>query len=138
MLAFEREGRPLIVIEQRGFPLGGVVAVAALGCLVCIKLRELASVDVLVALFTLLRSLLKVHVGHLGFEVRRFVAVDTCHRTVRPDQGERSCSVIKPIQFSPRLGAVAGLATQAFPVRPGLNHTVLELAVMGIGVTSRA
>ena len=88
VLALQGEGRALIVIEGRRLPLGRVMAVVALRDFVGEELGELAAVDVFVALLAFLRRLLEVHIGHLGLEVRRLVAVDTCNRAVRADQRE--------------------------------------------------
>lgn len=101
VLAFQGEFGPLVVVEQGRLPLGRVVAVRALGDLVCVKLGELASVDVFVALFALLGGLLEVHVNQFRLQVLRLVAVDAGNRSVCTRQWERSRAVIETVQFSP-------------------------------------
>ncbi len=99
MLAFEREGRPLVMIEQRRLPLGRVMAIRARGDL--ISFRELFPVRILVALLALGRRLFEVGINQLGLEVRRLVAINTGHRAVRALQRERSLIVVKAIEFPP-------------------------------------
>jgi len=61
------------------------MTVRALGNLIRKKLSELAGVNIFVTLLALLWSFFEVHIGHLGFEVRRLMAVNTGYRPVRTD-----------------------------------------------------
>ena len=88
MLAFQGERCALVVIEGRRLPLARVMAVVALRNFVREELGELAAVDVLVALLAFLGRLFEVHVGHLGFEIRRLVAVDASDGAMRTHQRE--------------------------------------------------
>lgn len=83
----QREGRPLVMIEQRWLPLRAVMAVHA--CRGSI-LRELPAMYVLVAILTLGRSSREVSRDQLGLHIGRLVAIDTGSRPVRAHQGERS------------------------------------------------
>ena len=99
MFALEREGRPLVMIEQRRFPLGRVMAIRARGDL--ISLGELLPVDILVAFLAFGRRLFEVGIDELGLEIRRLMAINTGHSPVRSLQRERSLIVVKAIEFPP-------------------------------------
>src|SRR4029077_19181552 len=99
MLAFERESGPFIVIEQRGFPLDGVMTIRARRYLV--GLCELFPVRILVAVLALGGCLFEVGIDELGLKVGRLVAVNARHRSVRALQRERRLVVIKAVEFSP-------------------------------------
>ena len=114
------------------------MAVIALGHFVGEEFGELPAVDIFVALFALLRCLLEVHVGHLGLEVRRLVAVDASDRAVSAHQREGRGAVIEAIQFAPGLGVVAGLASGGLAVGGDFDHAIVELAVVRILVAAFA
>ena len=114
------------------------MTVGALSDLVRIELGELATVDILVALLALLRSFLEVHIGHLGLEVRRLVAVNASDRAVSSHQWEGRGAVIEAVQFAPGLGVVAGLAPGGLAIGRDFDHAVVELAVVRILVAGFA
>ena len=132
--ATQGERGPLFVIEQRGLPFRAVVAVGAGGSAVFGD--ELFSVDVLVAVLALHRGSLEIHIDQLGFEIRRFVAVDARGCPVCSEQGELGLGMIESGEFLPRLGAMAGLATGGSFVGAELLHALLELAFMRIVVAT--
>lgn len=132
VFAFKGEGCSLVVIKGRRLPLGGVVAVSARSYFVGVELDELAAVRVFVALFAFLRRLLEVHINELGFQIWRFVAVDTGDCTMRALQAEGCRVVVEAIQFTPGLGSVAGLATHRLAVLPDLFLALLELTMVDI------
>lgn len=134
--ATQGERGPLFVIEQRGLPFRAVVAVGAWGSVAFGD--ELLSVNVLVAVLALHRGGLEIHIDQLGFEVWRFVAVDACRRPVCSEQGELGLGMIESGEFLPRLGAMADLATGLSFISAELLHALLELAFMGIVVTTGA
>ena len=80
------------MVEGRGFPLIAVMATDAISFPV---LGELLAMDIFVALLALGRRRLEVHVGQLGFQVGRLVAVGTGRRAMRPYQRECGFGVIE-------------------------------------------
>lgn len=84
MDALQWKRRPLVVIEQRRLPLRAVVAVRARRNVIR-RPGKLRTVHVLVALFTLERRALEVHILEVGTHIRRLVAVDAGHSPVRAD-----------------------------------------------------
>ena len=90
--ALKRKSSTSIVIEQRRFPLRAIVALGA-GC--DIPLCELLAMRVLAALLALSRCGLEIHVDHVGFEVRRLMAVDAGGGAVCAQQRESSLRVIE-------------------------------------------
>jgi len=133
--ATQGERGSLVVIEQRGLPFRAVVAVGAGGCF---PFGKLLSVDVLMALLALHRGSLEIHIDQLGFEVWRFVTVDARRRPMRSEQGELGLGMIEGREFLPRLGGMASLATGGSFIRADLRHALVELALMGIVVTTGA
>lgn len=79
--ALQREGGAPVVIEERGFPFGAVVALGT-GC--DFPICELLAMRIFVALLALFGCSLEVHVNHVGFKVRRLVAVDARGGAVGP------------------------------------------------------
>lgn len=134
--ATQGERGPLFVVEQRGFPFRAVVAVGAGGSVALGD--ELLSVNVLVAVLALHGGGFEIHIDQLGFEVWRFVAVDARRRPMCPEQGKLGLGMIESGEFLPRLGAMAGLATDGSLIGAELPHALLELALMGIVVTTGA
>ena len=134
MCAPQGERSPLFVIEQRGLPFRAVMAVGAGGSVTLGD--ELLSVNVLVAVLALHGGGFEIHIDQLGFEVWRFVAVDARRRPMRSEQRELGLGMIESGEFLPRLGAMAGLATDGSFVGAELLHALLELAFMRIVVTT--
>ena len=125
--------RPLFVIEQGRLPFHAGMAFNAAGDAV---FGELLSVDVFMTLLALLGSGLEVDVDQLGFEVRRFVAIDARGRAVRASELKVRLRVIEGRQLFPRFGGVAGLAACRRTVGTLLLHALFELALVRIGVTA--
>lgn len=134
--AAQGEGGPLFVIEQRRLPFRAVVAVGAGGRAAFGD--ELLSVDVVVAVLALHGGGFEIHIDQLGFEVWRFVAVDARRGPMCSEQGKLGLGMIESGEFLPRLGAMAGLATGGSFVGAELCHALVELALMGIIVTTSA
>lgn len=135
MRSTQRKLRPLLVIEQRRFPLHGCVA---LGTTRDVALGKLLSVNVLMAVFAQQRRSLEIHIHQLGFEVRRLVAIDTGRRTVGAQQGELRLRMIEARQFLPGLSGMARLAACERTVGPLLLHAFSELPFVRIDVAARA
>ena len=133
--ALQRELRALVVVKQRGLPLGRIVAFRACGDPILLKLM---SVNVLVAIFTFGRSCLEVHVHQLGLKVGRLVAINAGGRPVRAQQRERGFCVVEAGQFVPRFGQVTSLASCRLSVGSHLLHALCELPLVRILVTTRA
>ena len=130
------ERGPLVVIEQGGLPFRGVVAVGTGG-----SVRfgdELLPVDVLVAILADGGGCLEIHIHHVGFEVWRFVAIDTGRRPVCSKQWELGLGMVESGELLPRLGAMACLATSGGTVGADLLHALLELSFVGIVVATGA
>ena len=138
VLTFECEGCPFVVIEQRRLPLSCVMAIGAQRNFIRKELAELASMHVLVAVFTLFGCLFEIHVDELGFQIRRLMAINTGYGSMRTSKRERRGIVIEAVQFAPGLGGVASLAAHRLPVLAKLGHALLELSVMNVLVTGGA
>jgi len=67
--------------------------------------------DILVAIFALCRRGSKIYIDELGFQVGRFVAVDTRRGAVDSEKWELRGGMIKARQFFPRLGGMASFAS---------------------------
>jgi len=131
----QRECGSLVVIEQGRLPLHAVVA---LGALRRLALRELPSMDVLMAVLAQSRRGLEVDVHQSSFEIRRLMAVDASRRAMRTQQGELSLGMIEPRKFFPRFCGVAGLATSGCSIGFRLLHTLFELSLMDVIVAACA
>ncbi len=127
--ALQGEGR-LFMVEQRGFPLGRVVALYAGSN--PIGLGELASVNVGMAVLALGRRLGEVGLDELGAEVRRLVAVDAGHRLMRAREDESRPVVIEAGDVLPVLGCVAGFAANGRTIAAQRLHALGELVVVRI------
>lgn len=131
----QREGGPLVMIEQRWLPLRAVMAVHA--CRGSI-LRELPAMCVLVAILTLGRSSREVSRDQLGLHIGRLVAIDTGSRPVRAHQGERSFRVVEPRQPLPCLRRVASFAARRCSICARLLHPLRKLTLVRILVAGLA
>jgi len=127
--------RSPIVIEKRGFPLYGVVAVGTAGKL---AFGKLLAVNVFVAIFALCRGRPEIHVDQFGPKVRRLVALDASGGAMRAQQRKRGPRVIEAGEFLPRLCRVAGFAPGGDSVGAQLLHGFLELAVVRVSVATGA
>lgn len=127
---------PPLVVEQRRFPLGGIVTVRAGGN--PFGLGELAGVDVGMAVLTLGGSFGKVGFDQLGAQVRRLVAIDASHGFVGTGEGELRPVVIEASHVFPVLGGVAGLAADRCTVATQSLHAVGKLVVVRILVAGGA
>jgi len=133
--ALQRKGGAPVVIEERGFPLGAVVA---LGARRHVSPCELLAVRIFVALLALFGRSFKVDVHHRGFEVRRLVAIDARGGAMRAQQRKSSFRVIELGQLLPRFCGMASLATAGASRRLGLLHALIELSIVRIGVATGA
>jgi len=134
--ACQRKLGSLVMIKERGLPLGDAVAVGT-GC-DSFGLGELTAVNILMAVFAFRRSLGEINVEELGFKVGRFVAIDTRDRTMRTEQSELGAVVIEAREVFPILGGVAGFATDGRTVSAESLHALGELPVVRIFVAGRA
>lgn len=134
--ATQGESGSLFVIEKGGLPFRAVVAVGAGGSVALGD--ELLSVDVLVAVLTLHRGGLEVHIDQPGFKVWRFVAVDAGRGPMCSEQGKLGLGMIESGELLPRLGVVASLAPGGSLICAELRHALVELAFMRIVVTTGA
>jgi len=66
------------------------------------------------------------------------VAVDAGGRPVCPQQGELGLGVVESREFLPGFGCMAGLATQRTSVSTDLLHTLVELSLVYIVMTTGA
>lgn len=133
MCATQGERSPLFVIEQRGLPFRAVVAVGAGSSF---PFGKLLSVDVLMAVLALHRGGFEIHIDQFGFEVWRLVTVDARGCPMCSKQGKLGLGMIESGEFLPRLGPMAGLATDGSFVSAELLHALLELAFMRIVVAT--
>ena len=108
--ARERELGTLIVIESRWLPLRAVVTIGARSYL---TFGELPSVRIGMALLALQRGLGEIRVDQLGAQVRRFVAIDTRHRAMGPDQRELGLCMVEACQILPVFRGMTGLASDS-------------------------
>ena len=133
--ALKRKSCASIVIEQRRFPLGAVVAVGT-GRYVC--LCELLAVRIFVALLAVFRRGLKVDVHHRSFKIWRLVAIDAGCGTMCTQQRESRLRVIELGQLLPRFCGMARLASAWTACSLCLLHALIELPIVRIGVATGA
>lgn len=88
--AFERELRCLVVEEGR-LPLVRAVASGTIGS----SRTELIRMWVLVTIPAIDGGIRKIDVTHRQFQIRRLVAINACHRSMRAYQRKLCLSVIK-------------------------------------------
>ena len=135
MRASQRKFCSFLVIKERWFPLH---AVMALGATRHLSLRELLAMDVFMAILALRWSRFKVHVDQLSFKVRRLVTIDTRRRPMGPQQRKLCLVVVECRQLLPRFRVMAGLASRGVAVGSHLQHSLLELSLVRIGVAAGA
>ena len=75
---------------------------------------------------------------NLLFSWQRFVTIATSNCPVRPDERKLRLRVVEPVYIGPGFRAVTRLAAKWNPIGAFALHAVVELAVMWIGVASRA
>lgn len=136
MCALQGKDGSCVMIEDRRFPLSGVVALDAGGNTV--RFRKLAPMRIRVALFALCRGSSEIRVHQFGFKVRRLMAVDASYCTMCADQRERSLRVVEFRKIFPTLSGVASRAAKGFSVSAKNDHALLELIAMWITVATRA
>ena len=83
---------PLVVVEKRRLPSHAVVTLRTARDVPC---GELLPVNILVAVFALRRCGLEIGIHQLRAQIGRLMAVDTCGRAMRSQQGELGLGVIK-------------------------------------------
>ena len=115
----ERKSGLRFVIEERGLPLVGVVAINTTRILPFP--RELSCMRVLMATLTLLGGRLEDNVLHRHFQVGRLVALDALDLLMRSVNREFDGRVIERTQDFPRLRGVAFLAAHLGLVRIGVT-----------------
>ena len=136
MCAREREARTPLVIEEGRLPFRRIVAIGARRDPV--PIGELRAMDVLMTFFTLLRGRFEIHVHHSGFQVRRLMAVYASGAAMRPHQRKTGLRMIEFLQVFPRTSRMAGFAASLCAIGAPLQHSILELPLMRIGVTDCA
>lgn len=122
------------MIEERGLPLNGVMALLAF----VLALAELAGVRILMALVATNGRLGKVYVQHGAFHVGRLVTIDAGHGAVRSVQSKLRRRMIELRQIMPVLGDVARLAAERPVQRRQGSHAGRKLTVMNIFVAGDA
>ena len=123
------------MIEERRFPLHGVVAIDAGTDAVFL---ELLAVNIVVAAFALARRRGEVRFDELGLHVGGLVTVNTCGRPVRAHQRIGSLRVVEAREIFPVLGGMTGLAANRRTVRTWGLHVLGELALVRIFVAGLA
>ncbi len=102
-----------------------------------LRFRKLASVNIAVAVLARARRCFEIGVAQLHSHVRRLVAINARHRTMRSYQRELGGVVIEASQIRPGFRRVADLAAgHAFHIRS--HHALFELSPVRILVTRRA
>ena len=120
--------RSFFVIEQGRPPFRAVVT---FGAARDVRFRKLAPVNIAVAVLARVRCCFEIGVAQLHSHVRRLVAINARHRSMRPHQRELGGAVIKARQIRPCFRRVANFATDgALRVRP--HHAFFELPVVRI------
>ena len=122
-----------VVIECRGNPARGVVAVAAVRSVI-LSDYKLSVVCIFVAGFASLRRSLKTQlVGGGGF-----VAISACHGAMRSEQREFCFRVVEAVDVRPRFSGVASFASERRAIGPLAGHFFVEFAVVRVLVASGA
>lgn len=135
MNSVQGEFGPLVMVEERGFPFQAVVAFHTMSDS---GFGKLLPVRTLVAVFTDGGRSFEIHIDEPGFEVGRFVAIDAGGGAMGSQQRKRRLGMIEARQLLPRPGGVAGFASRGGATGPGLQHPLLELALMRVGVATGA
>ena len=136
VLALQRKCRPAIVVEDGRLPLGAVVAARTSSDLS--RIGKLSSMDIRMAGFARARSQMKINIGQLDFEVRRFVTTRAGDRTMSSQQRKTRCGVIKVRQVIPAGDRMAGCTARLLAAGIHARHSVAELATVRIAVTGGA
>ena len=123
------------MVEERWLPLRTVVALGTASHFPC---SELLRVYVLVTVLALRWSRLEVDVDDPGLKVWRSVTIDASGRPVRPKEDKFCFRVVESGEFLPRFSVVAGLASCRRPISPRLQHPLLKLSFVRIGVATGA
>lgn len=124
------------MVEERGLPLGGVVALGTRRD--AISICKLLPVNVVMALLALMRRRLKVDIHHPSFQVGWLMTIDAGGTAVCTQQRKASFRVIEFLKIFPRDGGMARFASGWRAVGTRLLHTILKLALMRIVVTDSA
>ena len=136
MSALQWEVRSCFVVEQRRFPLVGVVAPGATR--IPALPGELAGVRIFVAALAAHGRGLENDILHRQFQVGRLVAVQAGDSTMSTREQERCAGMIEPDDVRPDLGRVASFATHLAAAGPPLFHPFGKLAVVRISVARPA
>lgn len=127
--AFQRK-LGFAVIKSRGLPALGIVAVGAPGLSGSYKL---ACVDILVTIFTNLGRTFKLY---LFGSRRNLVAVTALYRAMRAQQRKLRLRMVEAADVGPGPRIVARFAAKRSAIRPALRHTIFELAMVNIFMTT--
>ena len=127
--AFQRK-LGFAVIKSRGLPALGIVAICAPSLSGFCKL---ACVDILVTIFTNLGRTFKLY---LFGSQRNLVAVTALYRTMRAQQRKLRLRMVEAADVCPGPRIVARFAAKRSAVRPALRHTIFELAMVNIFMTT--
>jgi hypothetical protein len=79
---------------------------------------------------------LEIHAEHARLKIRRLVAVDTGNGTMGSAQLELRGAVIELGEIPPALHRMTGHATLSFTVFAQSHHSLTELSLMGIQMTT--
>ena len=131
--ARQRELSTLVVVKRGGRPALIHVAITALGD--SVLGGKLTAVRVCVAPLTILRGALELNFVRTGGHFVTFVARNCA---MRPYQSKFRFRMVEAADIDPGPGAMAGFAAQRGSICAFLRHTVLELALVGIGMASDA
>ena len=135
MCTLQRELRARLMVEQRRFPFGGVVALRA--AWVRAVPRKLVCVDVFVAPFAPPRRRFEDYVPHGQLKIRRLVATPARDAAMTSHQVECRGGMIEAGNLRPSLCGMAGLASDGNPLRSCFLHPLGELAAVGIFMAAR-
>lgn len=127
--AFQRK-LGFAVIKSRGLPALGIVAVGAPGLSGSYKL---ACVDILVTIFTNLGRTFELY---LFGSRRNLVAVTALYRAMRAQQRKLRLRMVEAADVGPGPRIVARFAAKRSAIRPALRHTIFELAMVNIFMTT--
>lgn len=123
-----------LVIEERGLPLGAVVALRAPRD--SSRLGKLRGMRVLMAIFAVRGNRFERNMEHGLLHVRWPMAACARHGAMRAGQEEARGRMIESCKVLPFLGGVAGFTAERSPGRAHLAHAYGELAAMRVGVAS--
>lgn len=126
----------LVVVEERGLPLGGRVTFRTGWRLA--RHGELPAVHIAVAALALRRCGAVIHVLQRSFQVRRTMTTEARDRAVGAGERITGCGMVELRQIFPGLRGMAGLAAGKRAVGSAFGHEIAELAAVRVGVADGA